>query len=160
VLLGESHNWYAEMLLRILGSEVRGRGHAEAGLEVERDFLQRVVGISPDAFFLDDASGLSPDNLLAPQAVVDLLQYVLRQPWRAPFLAAMAAPGQGTLRHWPALPRLRGKSGTLQQTVALAGYLDPDARTPIAFALFVNHWVSQRYDARVQMAALLRSWQR
>jgi serine-type D-Ala-D-Ala carboxypeptidase/endopeptidase (penicillin-binding protein 4) len=160
VILGESHNWYAEMLLRILAFEARGEGRPDLGLEVERTFLREEVGIPDGAFFLDDASGLSPDNLLAPEAVVALLEYALRQPWREVFVSALAAPGQGTLRHWPPLPKVRGKSGTLQQTVALAGYLDPSARNPIAFAVFVNHWLDQRYDARTDIAGLLRTWAR
>ncbi len=155
VILGESHNWYAEMLSRVMAFEVRGEGRPDLGLEVERTFLRQEVGIPDEAFFLDDASAL-----LAPEAVVALLEYVLRQPWREVFVSALAAPGQGTLRHWPPLPKLRGKSGTLRHTVALAGYLDASARTPIAFAAFVNHWLDQRYDARTEIAALLRSWLR
>jgi D-alanyl-D-alanine carboxypeptidase/D-alanyl-D-alanine-endopeptidase (penicillin-binding protein 4) len=121
VILGESHNWYAEMLLRVLAFEVRGEGRPDLGLDVERTFLRQEVGIPDEAFFLDDASGLSPDNLMAPEAVVALLEYMLRQPWREVFVSALAAPGQGTLRHWPLLPKLRGKSGTVRHTVALAG---------------------------------------
>lgn len=159
-ILGRSHNWYAEMLLRILALEVGGTGRLDAGLRVERDFLTRTVGVPADAFFLDDASGLSRSNLIAPEAVVTLLEYVLRQPWRDVYVSALPASPHGTLKHWPELAGLRAKTGTLQHTVALAGYVNQQGRTPLAFAAFVNHWPGERYQARTSITELLRSWAR
>ena len=113
-----------------------------------------------DAFFLDDASGLSRSNLIAPEAVVTLLEYVLQQPWRDAFVSALPASPYGTLKHWPELAGLRAKTGTLQHTVGLAGYVNQKGRAPLAFAAFVNHWPEQRYLARASIAELLRAWTR
>src|SRR5207253_1599005 len=38
-ILNTSQNWFAEMLLKVLGHEIKGEGAWEAGLEVERRFL-------------------------------------------------------------------------------------------------------------------------
>src|SRR6266704_356353 len=38
-ILNTSQNWFAEMLLKILGREIKGEGSWEAGLDVERRFL-------------------------------------------------------------------------------------------------------------------------
>src|SRR5438034_8518972 len=38
-ILNTSQNWFAEMLLKILGRELKGEGSWEAGLDVERRFL-------------------------------------------------------------------------------------------------------------------------
>jgi PBP4 family serine-type D-alanyl-D-alanine carboxypeptidase len=160
LILRESENWYAEMLLRALALEKKGEGRLDAGLGLEREFLEQVVGVPGDAFFLDDASGLSPYNLLAPEAVVALLRYVLRQPWRGLFLEALARPGEGTLERWPKGLAVRAKTGTIQHTLSLAGYIEGVSGEPVVFALFLNHWPGPRPQARAELQALVRDWVR
>jgi D-alanyl-D-alanine carboxypeptidase/D-alanyl-D-alanine-endopeptidase (penicillin-binding protein 4) len=158
LILQKSHNWYAEMLLRVLALEQRGQGRLDVGLDVEREFLEEVVGIPADAFHLDDASGLSPYNLMAPEAVVALLDYARGQSWRDVFSGAMAAPGKGTLRNWPKTLPLRAKTGTIESTVSLGGYIDVESGDPMTFAVFLNHWPKRRREARAEVRALVKSW--
>ena len=100
-----SHNWYAEMLARILGREIGGDGRLDVGLAVVGQFLEREVSLPKGAFYLEDASGLSPDNLVTPEAVAALLLHAHRQPWSALFIGALASGGDdGTLRGWPGFP--------------------------------------------------------
>jgi len=162
-ILEESSNWHAEMLLRLLAAELLGEGRSDDALELERRFLEDVVGLAPDAFYLDDASGLSPFNLITPEAVVGLLRFVHRQPWRRHFVAALATPGRGTLEGWPTLPPLAAKTGTLEGTVALAGYLDPPAAgagagEPVIFACFLDHRPGAAAPLRAEIAGLVRRW--
>ena len=158
-ILSDSQNWYAEMLLRILALQADGLGRLDRGLELESRFLEREAEIPPHAFFLDDASGLSPYNLLTPEAVVKLLGYVLQQPWRDAFLDAMAQTGKGTLRRWPKGLDLRAKTGTIQHTLSLAGYLRPDSEEPVIFAVFLTHWSGRRSAARAEVRRLVKHWQ-
>src|SRR5207253_879717 len=88
-ILNSSQNWFAEMLLKILGREQKGEGSWRAGLEVERRFLIDSVGIDSTAFALEDGSGLAAGNLVTPHAFTQLLAYMHRHPKRAPFLAAL-----------------------------------------------------------------------
>ncbi len=162
-ILTDSSNWIAEMLLRVVAAEVLGEGRDDEGLELERRFLEEEVGLPPEAFRLDDASGLSPYNLLSPEAVVGLLRWVLRQPWRRPFIDALARPGTGTLEVWRGLPSsLAAKTGMIRDTVALAGYLEPADSSgrgePIVFACFLNHRPGDRGALRAEIARLLRNW--
>ena len=157
-LLRDSHNWYAEMLLRHLAAELGGEGRRDEGLAIERQFLEEEVGLSPEAFVLDDASGLSPYNLLSPEAAVALLRYVRSRPWRELFVAALATPGKGTLAPWGRLPPLAAKTGTIRHTLALAGYLDPGSPEPVVFACFLNHRDEASPVLRAEMAALVRRW--
>ena len=157
-ILTDSHNWYAEMLLRVVAAEVEGAGRLDAGLELLRRFLEDEVGCSPDAFHLDDASGLSPYDLITPRAVVELLRYVHSQPWRDVFLSALAQRGEGTLEVWPGLPPVAAKTGSIRQTLALAGYLDPGSPEPVVFAVFLNHQPGERAPRRARVARLLKSW--
>ncbi len=157
-ILTDSHNWYAEMLLRVVAAEVTGAGRLDAGLELLRRFLEDEVGCAPGAFHLDDASGLSPYDLITPRAVVELLRYVRSQPWRDAFLSALAKPGEGTLEVWRGLPPVAAKTGSIRHTLALAGYLDPASPEPVAFAVFFNHEPGERGPRRTEIARLLRSW--
>ena len=144
------------MLLRLLAAEVHGEGRDDEGLALIERFLSEEVGVPGDAFLLDDASGLSPYDLLTPAAVVELLRWVRRQAWRDVFVAALAAPGRGTLRGWGRLPPLAAKTGTIRNSLALAGYLAPARAEPAIFACFLNHRGEESGALRAEMAAWLR----
>ncbi len=172
-ILTDSHNWYAEMLLRVLAAEVSGEGRLDHGLELERRFLEQEVACPPASFHLDDASGLSPYNLITPRCVVELLRYVRSQPWRTAFLAALAKGGEGTLEVWHRLPPVAAKTGSIRHTLALAGYLGhlsasvpfvplrgSPSPEPVIFAVFLNHQPGERGPRRAEIASLLRRWVR
>src|SRR5207247_7161095 len=72
-ILNSSQNWFAEMLLKILGRELKGEGSWPAGLGVERGFLTDSVKIDSTAFALEDGWGLAAGDagtLLAVRKVV------------------------------------------------------------------------------------------
>lgn len=155
-ILEDSSNWHAEMLLRMLAAEVAGEGRDTTGIALEERFLREVVGVDEHSFVLDDASGLSPYNLLSPEAVVALLRWAWGQSWRDTFLEALAVPGEGTLKPWGRLPPLAAKSGTVQHSLALAGYLAPTGPgEPVMFAVFLNHRVEERPALRGEIVRLL-----
>jgi D-alanyl-D-alanine carboxypeptidase/D-alanyl-D-alanine-endopeptidase (penicillin-binding protein 4) len=156
-ILEDSSNWHAEMLLRVLAAELHGEGRDTTGIDVESLFLREVVGLPADSFELDDASGISPYNLLSPETVVALLRWVWHQPWRELFLDALASPGEGTLKVWGRLPPLAAKSGTVRHSLALAGYLNlRPAAEPVIFAIFLNHRGEERHALRAEIVRLLR----
>ena len=157
-ILTDSHNWHAEMLSRLLAAEVAGAGRLDEGLAIEQRFLEDVVGCPSKAFHLDDASGLSPYNLITPRCVVELLRYVSGQPWHTAFSAAMTNSGEGTLAAWRQLPTVTAKTGSIRNALALAGYLDPESPQPVIFAIFFNHQPGERGPQRAEIARLLRRW--
>ena len=134
-ILNSSQNWFAEMLLKILGREFRGVGSWEAGLDVERRFLIDSVRIDSTAFALEDGSGLSAGNLVTPHAFAQLLAYMNRHPKRAPFLAALPHAGQpgSLLRRFvntPVAGQVIAKTGSIDRVNSLSGYVThPDGRT-------------------------------
>src|SRR5258708_736165 len=87
-----SQNLHAEILLRLLGREKGTGGTVQAGLEVLHGFLNN-AGIPADDYVFYDCSGLSPQNLVTPRAVVDLLLYAATQPWGKEFHASRPAAG-------------------------------------------------------------------
>jgi D-alanyl-D-alanine carboxypeptidase/D-alanyl-D-alanine-endopeptidase (penicillin-binding protein 4) len=142
-ILNTSQNWFAEMLLKLLGREFHGEGSWEAGLEVERRFLIDSVKIDSTAFSLEDGSGLAAGNLITPHAFVQLLAYMRRHPKNAAFFAALphsAQPGS-LLKRFVGTPfegHVTAKTGSIDRVNSLSGYLDrPDGRTYI-FSIQAN----------------------
>ena len=140
-ILAPSQNWIAEQLLRTLGAEKGGRGSWRAGLTVEENFLFNVVGIDSAALRMNDGSGMSPQNLVTPHAVVQLYTYARTAPWSEVFRAALARPGQpGTLstRLRTIEGRFAGKTGTLNSVNALGGYVRTADDRELIVSLFSN----------------------
>ncbi|HUP22427.1 MAG TPA: D-alanyl-D-alanine carboxypeptidase/D-alanyl-D-alanine-endopeptidase [Thermoanaerobaculia bacterium] len=160
VMLRNSHNFYAESLLRILAAARVGDGRLDRGLDLESEFLRYVVGIDRVDFELDDASGLSPFNLISPRATVALLRWVYQQPWRDAYLTALASGSGGTLVGWGRLPPMVGKTGTIRHTQALAGVLTPADGVPVFFAVFLNHRTQSRPQLRGEIVRALWRWHR
>lgn len=136
-----SQNLHAELLLRRLGL-ARGSGSIADGQAVV-DTMLAEAGISPAQVGLSDGSGMSSYNRIAPRATVKLLQFAARQPWGESFRASLPVGGvDGTLRRRFAGTPLEGKifakTGTLNATNALAGWLVAASGRVLTFAIYAN----------------------
>lgn len=142
-ILNTSQNWFAEMLLKILGRELHGEGSWSAGLDVERRFLVDSVGIDSTTFALKDGSGLAAGNLVTPRAFTQLLAYMRRHPKATPFLAALPRSQQpgSLLKRFAGTPlegRVVAKTGSIERVNSLSGYIErPNGRT-ITFSVQAN----------------------
>jgi D-alanyl-D-alanine carboxypeptidase len=90
--------------------------------------------------------------------MVDLLAYARKQPWGKTFLAALARPGQGTLKAWPSLASVAAKTGTLRHTLALVGYLEPESDEPVLFAYLFRAKAENRAPLRGWVGRQLQQW--
>lgn len=163
-ILEQSHNWYAEMLLKTLGREFRGRGSWAAGLDVERRFLIDSLGVDSTMFSLADASGLSHWNLVTPTAFVRLLRAIRRHPRFATFRDALPVGGErGTLRARFRDSRLRGrvraKTGSIANTNTLSGYVELPGGT-WTFSIQLNNHTARNRDALRQIDDLVAAFVR
>jgi len=136
-----SQNLYAELILRRLGL-IRGTGSIADGQAVVRAMLDQ-AGAAPHGVSLSDGSGMSSYNRVAPRAMVRLLGWIARQPWGAEFRATLPVGGvDGTLaKRFAATPlagKLFAKTGTLNATNALAGYLTAASGRTLTFAIYAN----------------------
>ena len=142
-ILNTSQNWFAEMLLKILGREVGDTGSWAKGLAVEKRFLMDSVKVDSTAFALDDGSGLSAGNLVTPHTFVQLLAYMYRHPKRRPFLAALPrAEQRGSLQKrfggTPLEGRVLAKTGSIFRVNTLSGYIERTDGRVIAFSIQAN----------------------
>lgn len=137
-----SHNLHAELLLRLLGKLHGNDGSFAQGARVVRQFLVS-AGIDDNDFFLYDGSGMSADDRIAPRALTRLLVYASHQPWGQAWRDSFPIAGvDGTLagrfKNSPLKSRLFAKTGTLNETNALSGYLTSASGKTIAFSIIVN----------------------
>lgn len=160
-----SQNLHAEMLLRTVGREMKGFGSLTAGLEVVEELLLK-AGAEPRAYVLVDASGVSRQNLLTPRTVAQLLLYMAKSPRFKPFFESLPIAGvDGTLmerlRRTPLEGRLFAKTGTIEHTNALSGFLDLPDGEQIVISIFGNgHGMPASRGAEVVdgMALAIREW--
>jgi D-alanyl-D-alanine carboxypeptidase/D-alanyl-D-alanine-endopeptidase (penicillin-binding protein 4) len=135
-MLKNSHNLYAEMLLKRTTN-----GTYDGAFQTERAFLTS-LGIDGQSFHFVDGSGLAPDDLVTPEATIRLLRWMNDPSRRAFWWSTLAQPNNdGTLRRrLPSLEqRFRGKTGTINGVAALSGILRmPDGHFRY-FAAVVNH---------------------
>jgi D-alanyl-D-alanine carboxypeptidase/D-alanyl-D-alanine-endopeptidase (penicillin-binding protein 4) len=144
-VLKNSHNLYAEMLLKRLGG-----GTYDGGFAIERTFLTNELHIDGNTFRFADGSGLSPDDLVTPQTTIKILRWMNDPARRATWWPILAQPNNdGTLRRRliPLEARFRGKTGTINGVNALSGIIEmPDGRYRY-FCAVANHHIGESSDA-------------
>lgn len=136
-----SQNVHAELLLRRLGT-IRGNGSLGDGIAAVRTMLDR-AGVSPAQAEIHDGSGMSTYNRIAPRGMVKLLRWIDYQPWAGRWRASLPVAGvDGTLaarfRGTALHGRLSAKTGALNATNALAGYLVAASGATLRFAAYAN----------------------
>ncbi|MGA8557053.1 MAG: D-alanyl-D-alanine carboxypeptidase/D-alanyl-D-alanine-endopeptidase [Candidatus Acidiferrales bacterium] len=153
-----SQNLHAELLLRAVGRQKKGFGVTDAGLWVEQDFLKS-VGVADGDVVLTDGSGLSPDDLVTPRAVVQLLRYDAQQAWGPDYISTFPiAAVDGTLenrfKNARAAGQILAKTGALEHVHAMSGFATTQRGERVIFALFGNHSPERGRDATVVIDAI------
>ena len=132
-----SDNFFAEMLLKDLGGDVRRRRHDRRRRRRRHADGRADFQLEPR---LDDGSGLSRFDRTTAAQVVSLLE---QQASDQPFVASLAVAGvSGTMKQemlgTPAVGNCRGKTGTLADVANLVGYCTARNGDQLAFAVFEN----------------------
>lgn len=137
-----SQNLHAELLLRLLGKTLGTDGSFAEGTRVVRQFMVS-IGVDDNDFFFYDGSGMSMDDRVAPRALTKLLLYAARQPWAQAWRDTLPVAGvDGTLTNRfktsPLKGRMWAKTGTLNESSSLSGYLNAATGKTLAFSIMVN----------------------
>jgi D-alanyl-D-alanine carboxypeptidase/D-alanyl-D-alanine-endopeptidase (penicillin-binding protein 4) len=153
-----SQNLHAELMLRRLGRQ-RGTGAIADGLTIVRDLLAR-AGLRRTDYDFSDGSGMSTYNRVTPRGVVTLLRWATAQPWGAAWRATFPIAGvDGTLarrfRGTALEGRLFAKTGSLNATSALSGYLIARSGRMLTFSFYANDVPDGASATPVMDAALL-----
>ncbi|HEX8643874.1 MAG TPA: D-alanyl-D-alanine carboxypeptidase/D-alanyl-D-alanine-endopeptidase [Allosphingosinicella sp.] len=137
----DSQNLHADLLLRRLG-RIEGSGSIADGVAVIAAMLER-AGVPRTGWDLSDGSGMSTYNRLSPRAVVTFLRWAAVQPWGEAWRATLPVAGvDGTLggrfRDTALAGRLFAKTGTLNATNALSGYMVARSGRTLVFSIYAN----------------------
>ncbi|MDK2767348.1 MAG: D-alanyl-D-alanine carboxypeptidase/D-alanyl-D-alanine-endopeptidase [Sphingomonas sp.] len=136
-----SQNLHAELLLRRTGL-IEGTGSVADGQQHVATMFA-AAGVPRTAFDFSDGSGMSTYNRIAPRGMVTLLDWIARQPWGTAWRETLPVGGvDGTLARrfkGTALEgRIFAKTGSINATNALAGYMLAKSGKLLSFAAYAN----------------------
>ncbi len=134
-----SNNFFAEMLIKLLGAEFANAGTTAAGAGVVKRFA-RSLGSKVNAV---DGSGLTRSNRSSPREVIDLLLGMREQEVGDEFIQDLPLTGaEGTVRNRThgsaANRRCRVKTGTLTGVSTLSGYCFNKSGRVMAFSILMG----------------------
>ena len=153
VLNHESHNLFAESIIKTMGKIVTGEGSFEGGARAVQVFATSEAGIEEDQIMAVDGSGLSESNRTSAGALVGLLQHVaISDNWDS-FVSTLPEAGRRDLRRMygtRAARNLRAKTGTIDGVSALTGIVTTRDGETLLFSILSNELRSTGAAKRVE----------
>ena len=139
-----SNNFVAEQILKTIGAEKYGQpGTTLKGLKAFKEYLI-TLGYQQNQYKVLDGSGLSRQNRLSPQIIIDVLRHVKNDLGVYPeFVSALGVMGvdgnvKNRMRGVKSPERARVKTGTLNFVSALSGYFQSRDDETFAFSILMN----------------------
>ncbi|MGY2736806.1 D-alanyl-D-alanine carboxypeptidase/D-alanyl-D-alanine endopeptidase [Sphingomonas sp. UYP23] len=153
-----SQNLHAELFLRRVAAATGSGSVADGRAAVIR--MLSAIGVPRWQYDFADGSGMSSYNRVTPRATIAVLRWIAAQPWGAAWRATLPVGGvDGTLAarfHATALDgRLFAKTGSLNATNAVSGYLTAASGHVLTFAAFANDVPGDASATKAIDAALL-----
>lgn len=155
-----SQNQIAEILFKTLALEKTGVGSADSGRRVVERQLA-AWGAQPDGYAVRDGSGMSRHDYVTPETIVRVLDVMRRGPYFTVWYDALPIAGvDGTIsdrmKGTPAANNVHAKTGTLDKTRSLSGYVTTAGGRMLEFSFLCNNFtVPNREVERVQDAVLV-----
>lgn len=142
-MLKKSDNVIAGAIFKKLGQlYTRQPGSWENGSKAVAQILAKQAHVPLAGLRILDGSGLSPDNLLTPAQMMQVLEFAYHHyPTSYHFVSALPIAGvDGTLKNRMGniARKVRAKTGTISGVISLAGYAVSSDREPLAFVIMVN----------------------
>ena len=136
-----SQNLHAELLLRRIAA-LKGSGSVADGRLAVRDMLDS-AGVDRWAYDFADGAGMSSYNRLTPRAAVRFLRWTQTQAWGPAWKDTLPVGGvDGTVgrrfRDTPLQGRLFAKTGTLNASNALSGFMIAASGRTLTFSALAN----------------------
>lgn len=153
-----SNNPMTRNLFLNLSAEQSGSGTRAASYQAVRDYL-RSQGLDFPELVMENGSGLSRQERIAPQNLARLLAQALYAPDAESWMLTLPTAGaEGTVRHRFRQTELQGrawlKTGALEDVRGLAGYLFSASGQWVVLVLLVNH--PEASKARSSLDALVK----
>jgi D-alanyl-D-alanine carboxypeptidase/D-alanyl-D-alanine-endopeptidase (penicillin-binding protein 4) len=155
-----SQNQIAEILFKTLGLEKTGVGTADSGRRVVERQLT-AWGALPDGFAVRDGSGMSRHDYVTPETIVHVLDAMRTSHDFPVWYGALPIAGvDGTIasrmKGTPAQGNVHAKTGTLDKTRSLSGYVTTADGRMVVFSFLCNNFSTPTREVdRVQDAMLV-----
>ena len=150
-----SDNFYAEMVFKSISGETKRPAKSQEAADVVTGWVAK-NDLGDAGVVIKNGSGLFDSNRTTAFSVAKLLKYAWQDPTlKNEFVAQLAIGGvDGTLhkrfREQRAHRSVRAKTGTLDDAIALSGYvLAPAGRNTIAFSILFNKVAGHAASARM-----------
>ena len=140
----ESINLYAESLLKSVAAQAGESGSTEAGIEVLESYWKS-RGIDTKGMIIRDGSGLSPNNVLTPLQLAEILRLSYLGPnGRAYYQTLPIAGVSGTIKSMlkgtAAQGKIHMKSGYISHVRSYAGFVESRSGKTLVFAMMSNNY--------------------
>ncbi|CDG23035.1 D-alanyl-D-alanine carboxypeptidase dacB [Xenorhabdus poinarii G6] len=164
IMLKKSDNMIADTLFRTLGHRYYNvPGTWRSGANAVRQILKQKAGIDLSNTVMVDGSGLSRHNLMAPDTMMAILQFIGQHNHELNFISMLPQAGHdGTLAYRPSLHesgldgKVFAKTGSLQGVYNLAGFMTAASGQQIAFVQFVSAYSVLPEDQKTRRVPLSR----
>lgn len=139
VMMAQSDNTLAEVFGRLVAI-ARGESADFAGAGTAVLAGSAAAGVDVSGTTLADTSGLNSANAISPALLVEVLRAANSDPELTELARVLPVSGLvGTLADRDLPPgAVRGKTGTLEDVVSLAGYVTTQDGRPLAFAVMAD----------------------
>lgn len=127
------------------------------GRENVTKFLTQVVGIDGTDFHYFDGSGMSRHNFVTARTIAKLLAWANRQPTGPLWKSCLVSPSNGTLKRRLEGVDFHGKTGSLDQVVALSGYVRSKEGKDFIVSVVLNQFNCSSAKARDIADAVMKS---
>ena len=149
----ESHNLFAETIIKTIGKVATGEGSFEGGARAVQSFATKEAGIEAAQIMAVDGSGLSESNRTSARALVGLLRQVAASDNWDDFVSTLPEAGRRSLRRMygtSAARNLRAKTGTIDGVSALTGIVTTRDGETLLFSILSNELRSTGPAKRVE----------
>lgn len=139
-----SNNFISEQVLKTAGAERFGApGTARKGIELISQLME-ALGYIPSSYSIVDGSGLSKQNSLSPDQIIDVLKNMYYDfAVSAEYVSSLGIMGtdgsvKKRLQEFAKKRYIRAKTGTLNGASSLSGYVGTAGGEKLAFSILIN----------------------
>lgn len=157
----KSNNHYSEQLFRYLSLQQSKVANTNDAIQFVNDFWKK-QDIDNNGLIMFDGCGLSPNNAISAEFLVNILSYEQQKgKYKDDFIASLPVAGEsGTIKNLLKGTKLAGKvkakSGSIHGVQCFAGYIEWNNKT-YAFAVLVNNYTGTRSNTVKEIEKLLLS---
>ncbi|MDH2927199.1 serine-type D-Ala-D-Ala carboxypeptidase [Lonepinella koalarum] len=163
-MMKKSDNQIADALFRTIAYQYYKRPATfQLGAMALKNILAKQAGIKFGNSIVADGSGLSRHNLIAPETMLQALEYIEKNEDKLHLLGAFpiagmdgTISGRGSLIQPPLVKNVIAKTGSLKGVYNLAGFMTNARGERVAFVQFINGYSTGELENKTKRAPLVQ----